>query len=94
MKPITVRQREGIHTRLKQVSAGYGGPLALAKHLEVSDMVVRHWLAGRNLPSAELLIMLAELGIPPDWVLFGEGKPPKMPYATTKLATNTKGTSK
>lgn len=85
-KLIGARHRAQIVKRLAEVSAGFGGPLALAHRLDVSDMSVRHWLSGRNLPSAEFLIRLAELGVPPDWVLFGEGKPPKMPYQTTKLA--------
>jgi transcriptional regulator with XRE-family HTH domain len=87
MNTISTRHRDAIQRRLTQVSAGFGGPATLAKRLDVSDMSVRHWLSGRNLPSAELLIQLASLGVSPDWILFGEGKSPKMPYGTTKLAT-------
>jgi transcriptional regulator with XRE-family HTH domain len=87
MNPISARQRDAIHRRLTQVSAGFGGPATLAKQLGASDMSVRHWLSGRNLPSAELLIQLADLGVSPDWILFGEGRTPKMPYGKTNPAT-------
>ena len=79
-----------IRRRLETTVAGCGGPVTIAKRLRITDMTVRHWLKGRNLPSADALIALHGLGVSPDWLLFGVGKPPTLPYVQPKLATKRK----
>jgi hypothetical protein len=76
-----------IRRRLEQAVRGLGGPTTLANKLATSDECVRHWLAGRNLPSADMLIALGKLGVSPDWLLFGTGKVPSLPYDQPKKGT-------
>lgn len=65
-----MQTRSALAKRIRLLVQEEGSVPHFTKKIVVSDTAVRHWISGRNFPSAELLAAIAtECSVTADWLL-------------------------
>jgi transcriptional regulator with XRE-family HTH domain len=61
-----------IGERLRQFSAGFGGPSSLAARLGISPQQLNDYLSGRRIPGNKMQARLRDLGCDTIWLITGQ----------------------
>jgi len=69
-------------------------PTKFAKALEISYGNLRQYLTGKSIPGNKMQARLRRIGVDPEWVMHGTGKPPIKGHPDLTIALTTPGALK
>jgi hypothetical protein len=69
-------------------------PTKFAKALEMSYENLRQYLTGKSIPGNKMQARLRRIGVVPEWVMYGTGKPPVKGHPDLSMALSTPGAIK
>jgi len=82
--------------RLKAICEAWfeNKPTKFARALDMSYENLRQYLSGKSIPGNKMQARLRRIGVDPEWVMYGTGKPPIKGHPDLSLALTTPGAIK